>query len=68
MEEFNWSCYEEQEKENITATEEDAEKELEKMAKTYNMTVEDIKNSIGGIDAIMYDLKVRKVIDLMKGE
>lgn len=54
--------------ENIEATSEEAEKELEEMAKNYNMTVEDIKNSIGGIDAIIYDLKVRKVIELMKPE
>lgn len=52
--------------ENIEVTTEEAEKELEDMAKKYNMTTEDIKNSIGGIDVITYDLKVRKAIELMK--
>ena len=37
------------------------------MAKTYNMTVEDIEKSIGGINAMLYDLKVRRAIDIMKG-
>ena len=36
------------------------------MAKKYNMTEEDVKSSLGGIDAILYDMKVRKAIELMK--
>lgn len=54
--------------EAITATEEEANKEIEDMAKKYNMTTEDVKNSIGGIDSLIYDLKVRRAIDVMKGE
>ena len=46
---------------------EEAEKEIHEMAKKYNMAEEDIKNSLGGIDALIYDIKVRKAIDLMKG-
>lgn len=53
--------------ENIEASKEEAEKEIHEMAKKYNMAEEDIKNSLGGIDAMIYDIKVRKAIDLMKG-
>lgn len=55
------------EKEKIEVAEEEAKKEIEEMAKTYNMTVEDIEKSIGGINAMLYDLKVRRAIDIMKG-
>ena len=55
------------EKEKIEVSEEEAKKEIEDMAKTYNMTVEDIEKSIGGINAMLYDLKVRRAIDIMKG-
>ncbi len=55
------------EKEKIVVSEEEAKKEIEEMAKTYNMTVEDIEKSIGGINAMLYDLKVRRAIDIMKG-
>lgn len=54
--------------ENITATQEDAEKEIEEIATKYNMTKEDVEQSFGGIDAVIYDLRVRKAIDLMKDE
>ena len=54
--------------ENITATQEDAEKEIEEIATKYNMTKEDVEQSFGGIDAVIYDLRVRKAIDLMKSE
>ena len=55
------------EKEKIEVAEEEAKKEIEDMAKTYNMTVEDVEKSIGGINAMLYDLKVRRAIDIMKG-
>ena len=54
--------------EKIEVTDEDAKKEIEEMAKKYNMTEEDVKKSFGGIEAVKYDLKVRKAIDIMKGE
>lgn len=54
--------------EKIEVAEEDALKEVSEMAKKYNMTEEDVKNSLGGIDAMIYDMKVRKAIDLMKEE
>ena len=31
-----------------------------------DMTEEDVKSSLGGDDAVKYDIKVRKAIDLMK--
>lgn len=54
--------------EKIEVAREDAEKEVKEMAIKYNMTEEDVANSLGGIDAMVYDLKVRKAIDLMKEE
>ena len=54
--------------EKIKVTEKDAKKEVEEMAKKYNMTDEDVMKSLGGIEAIKYDLQVRHAIDIMKGE
>ena len=52
--------------EGISATKEEAQKEIEDMAKKYNMTSEDGERSIGGIEAMRYDLEVRKAIEFMK--
>ena len=52
--------------EKIEVTEEEAKKEIKELAIKHNMTEEDVTNSLGGIDAMTYDLKVRKAIDLMK--
>lgn len=52
--------------EKLEVTEEEVNKEIEDMAKKYNMTFEDVTQSIGGIEAMKYDLKVKKAIDLMK--
>ena len=52
--------------EKIEVTEEEAKKEVKEMAIKYNMTEEDVEKSLGGITAIIYDLKVRRAIDLMK--
>ena len=54
--------------ENISVSEDDVNKEVNDMAKKYNMTVEEVIKSLGGIDAIRYDLEVRRAIDIMKGE
>ena len=32
----------------------------------HRMTEEDIKSSLGGIESMMYDMKVQKAIELMK--
>ena len=52
--------------ENIEVSVEDAKKEIKELAIKYNMTEEDVEKSLGGLDAMTYDLKVRKAIDLMK--
>lgn len=52
--------------EKIEATKEEADAQIKEMAIKYNMTEEDIVNSLGGMESLMYDLKVRKAIDLMK--
>lgn len=54
--------------EKIEISKEEAEKELDEMAKKYNATKEEIESSFGGIDALIYDMKVREAIDLMKEE
>ncbi len=44
----------------ITVTDEEANEELEKMAKQYNATKEDIQKELGGMDMIKYDIEIRK--------
>ncbi|MEG0527873.1 MAG: trigger factor [Longicatena sp.] len=51
--------------EKIEVSEADIEKELETVANTYNMPLEKVKELISG-DAISYDLRIRKALDLIK--
>lgn len=51
--------------ENIEATEEDINAELENMASMYNMTVDNIKQALGGLDNIKADLKMKKAVDFL---
>lgn len=52
--------------ENLEATEEDVNAELEKMASMYGTDVEQLKQMLGGnSDAIKEDLKMRKAIDFL---
>ena len=44
----------------ITVTDEEVDEELEKMAKQYNATKEDIQKELGGMDMIKYDIEIRK--------
>lgn len=53
-------------KENIEANDEDIDKELEKMSKQFNISVEDIKNTLGNTDSIKNDVRIQKVIDLLR--
>ncbi|PTK74886.1 trigger factor [Staphylococcus haemolyticus] len=53
-------------KENIEANDEDIDKELEKMSKQFNISVEDIKNTLGNTDIIKNDVRIEKVIDLLR--
>ncbi len=52
--------------ENIEVSDEDVEKEIDDLAKKYNMSSEDFTNNFGN-ETVKYELKVRKVFDLLKG-
>jgi trigger factor len=51
--------------ENIEATDEDVNAELEKMAGMYNMTVDNIKAALGGVDGIKGDLQKQKAVEFL---
>ncbi|RFU62585.1 trigger factor [Bacillus sp. V59.32b] len=51
--------------ENIEATEEDVNEEVEKMAGMYNMDAETIKQALGSMDGVKSDLRIRKAIDFL---
>ncbi len=53
------------EAENLEASDEDVNAELEKMAEMYNMTVENIKTALGGVEGIKADLKLQKAVDFL---
>ena len=46
--------------ENIEVSEEDIDKELEKMSSQFNLSVEDIKNTLGNTDIIKNDVRIQK--------
>ena len=54
--------------ENIEATEEDFNKELEEMSKAYNMEIEKLRESIGEEEkkSMMADLAVSKAVDFIR--
>ena len=52
--------------EKIDPSIEDANKDLEEMAKKYNATKEELLQELGDIEVLRYDLKMRKAIDLLK--
>ena len=56
------------EKEKIEISDKDADKEAEKLAQNYGMTKEDLITQFGGIEMVKYDLKMRKAIEIVKGE
>ncbi|WP_158736668.1 trigger factor [Alteribacillus sp. YIM 98480] len=59
------------EAENVEATDEDAEKELDKMAETYQRDKEEIRSLLamqGGTDALKGDLRIQKAIDMLVEE
>ena len=51
--------------ENIEVTDEEVNAELEKMAETYNMSVDDLKSILGSLDNVKYDLQMNKAIELL---
>lgn len=56
------------EAEEVEATEEDIDKELEAMSTQFNISVEDIKRTLGSTDIVKGDVRVKKVIDLLLDE
>ncbi|MDU3538926.1 MAG: trigger factor, partial [Staphylococcus aureus] len=50
----------------IEATDEDIDKKKKKMSKQFNISVEDIKNTLGNTDIIKNDVRIQKVIDLLR--
>ena len=52
--------------EKIEVTDKEVNKELDEMAKKYNLTKDDVVNYIGGEEALKFDLKVRKALEIMK--
>jgi trigger factor len=51
--------------ENIEVSDEDVNAELEKMAGMYNMTVDNIKAALGGLDGIKGDLQKQKAVEFL---
>lgn len=51
--------------ESIEATDEDVNAELEKMAGMYNMTVDNIKAALGGLEGIKGDLQKQKAVEFL---
>jgi len=52
--------------EKIEVTIEDADKEAEESAKRYGVEKDEFLKMLGGLDMIMYDLQIRKVIEFLK--
>jgi trigger factor len=51
--------------ENLTATEEDINAEIQRIADAYQMKAEDVRNAVP-VDSIAEDIKVKKAMDLVK--
>ena len=52
--------------EKIEVTDAEALEQAEDMANKYNMTKEELIKNIGGLDMIIYDIKMRKAIEILK--
>lgn len=53
--------------EKIEISDEDASKEADEIANKYQMTKEDLLKEFGGLDMIKYDMKMQRVLDIIKG-
>lgn len=51
--------------ENIVASEEDVNEELEKMSEMYQMPVDNIKQALGSMEGLKADLQIRKAVDFL---
>lgn len=54
--------------EEVEVSDDDIDKELEKMSGQFNISVEDIKQTLGNTDIVKNDVRVQKVIDLLVDE
>lgn len=54
--------------EKIEISDDDANKEVKDMASKYNMKEDEFLNAFGGLDMMKYDMKMRKAIEVLKGE
>lgn len=54
--------------EEVEVTDADIDKELEKMSEQFNISVEDIKQTLGNTDIVKNDVRIQKVIDLLVEE
>ena len=52
--------------EKVEVKDEEVDKEVDEMAKKYNMKKEEFVKAFGGKDMVKYDLEIRKIIDLLK--
>ena len=56
-------------KEKIEVSDEEIEKNIDELAKQYNMTKDEVKKQYNGnLDYIKYELEVKKAFDIIKGE
>ena len=53
-------------KEKIEVTDEEADKEAERLSIMYNMTKDELIKAFGGKDFLIYDTKMRKTLDFLK--
>jgi trigger factor len=51
--------------ENIEVTDEEVNAELEKMAATYNMTVDNIKAALGNLESVKADIQARNTVKFL---
>ena len=52
--------------EKVEVSDEEAEKEIERLAEEYKVSKEDLLKEYGSMDYIKYDLEMRKLFDLLK--
>ncbi|MGX0330328.1 trigger factor [Staphylococcus cohnii] len=54
--------------EEVEVSDADIDKELEKMSEQFNISVEDIKQTLGNTDIVKNDVRIQKVIDMLVDE
>ena len=54
--------------ENIEITDKEAKEEAKTMAEKYNMKEKEFLEAFGGLDMMKYDMKMRKSMEVLKGE